>query len=176
MTVWTDPTHVVPNSKSNSTKFNTETVDNIAWLHNAWSGQFRRDGGWGLTQSVTGACQWDVADWETINMWSASPYPERLCPGLAGIWLVTAQWMWPADSTETATVQFKCQKNGATDIAIDNRDIRVGEHTYTRIVTQVSLNGIGDYINFNIWTNRGGGVLGAAHGQNYVQMTWMGSL
>ena len=144
---WTTPTHVIAHGASDSAKFNAETVDNLLYLHAAKAGRFTA--GPGAANKLTWtSIQWDTALLETPNMWASSPYPERICPGIGGLWLVTLALSWPAGDY---VGRIRLQKNGTDQVDSATVQVLGGYSTSSSLTALVELDGEGDYINAHLY-------------------------
>ena len=168
MTDWTTPTHVVNGTDLDAVKFNTETVDNLAFLHEAKAGIMSRGASLTVAPLTWTSILWDTAFIETIPMWAASPYPERICPGLAGLWLATVAVEWPAG---TDVVRTRLQRNGVDQIAADTREQLSGYSIRTAMTCQALLDGVGNYLNVHVYHNGASPI--TLSGLMQISLTWL---
>lgn len=169
MAVWTEPTDVAANSVSDSDKFNTETVENLRYLHSAKAGTFGRTGALLVPNGVLTDVDWNFAVQETVPMWDVG-FPERINPSVPGIWLFTVRLQFPLSAA--LAISVKMLQGGIT----------VGQSTVPGLTThtshvgfsaQVLLDGAGDYVTFQAWqSGEAAGV--TLNGGHRLDCTWLG--
>ena len=95
---------------------------------------------------------WDFAVENDPPMWALSPFPERIAPAQAGVYLVTCLIRWEAlVSTKSRAVRL--QKNGVDLLAQVREPILSGSTQYLSLTQVVRLNGTTDYINLHVWSD-----------------------
>jgi len=171
--IWTPPTHVENNTPIDSEKHNAEVVDNIDFLHAAKIGTLGRTGNLAVPTGTFVPVDWNFAASESIQMWSPSPYPERITPSVGGRWLVTVNIAWPPAAGGGAHT-VRMQQQGVTTVG-EGKIIGNSSYTlYTAFTAQVTLDGIGQYINFHVHQDSGSTI--TLNGGHRLDLTWLGAV
>ena len=82
-------------------------------------------------------------------MWASAPYPERICPGIGGLWLVTLALSWPAGGyVGRIRLQEERHRSGGFG---DGAKCWAATHIPPSLTALVELDGEGDYINAHLY-------------------------
>lgn len=177
MTNWTDPVNIVPNSVSDSARFNTEVLDNLRHLHTAKVCRLGRLGGTVLPHNSNYAVQWDWQVFDTIGAWSATPYPERIYPAPGGYFRVSGQFTFPAAPNDSIGFLSLSTVAGSTITTVARGTTRLsGDRSVTcNFSAIVEMDGIGEYLVCYLYQDSGGPLTLNPLQSNSFDLEWIGA-
>ena len=164
--VWTPPTHVAANGRSDSDKFNTETVDNLTHLHGQVATQWGQLAAIEVPDVTWVSVPWGFTVEDTGHTDVVDGYPERVAPLLPGYWWLNVRIQWPAGTGNRAV---RIQKNGTGALGQATRSALVTA-CYTSVTTLAQCNGTTDFLNVHVWQNSGATVTIPALLPHYFQL------
>lgn len=170
-TEWTEPVDLVDGDVSDVDAFNAQVNGNLRHLHYAKAGTFGLTGAVVIPNETFVSLEWNFAELETVSLWSASPYPERITPSVGGLWLFTVRVQWPP--TGGGAVSVRMQQQGVVTVG---QDTRVGSTftTYSTFSSIVEIDGAGDYVNFHAWQSTGNDV--TINGGHRLDCVYLGAV
>lgn len=147
---WTTPKTWVSGEAVTAAELNAQVRDNLGHLRAARHAILGMLSSPSVSASSWYTIAWEFAAVETIEVWAASPYPDRIAPSVAGYYLVQTRVTWPASTDGNRACRLLL--NGTTTVAQDTRAAISNTHnTSTQHV--VYCNGAGDYLAVQAWHN-----------------------
>ena len=156
-TQWTEPVDLVDGEVSAVDKFNAEVHENLRHVHYAKAATLGRSSNLTVPHESFTSLAWDFATLETVNLWAASPFPERITVPVAGLWLFTVRIAWPPDNG-VGVRSVRMQQQGVTTVGQDTRLAKAGYTLYSTFSAILEMDGVGSYCNFHAWQDSGGNI------------------
>jgi hypothetical protein len=172
---WTAPATYVAGQTLTAAQLNTQLRDNLLFVATAKAVSLERTSVLSVGHNSWTSVAWQVAEFETVEAWSASTNPDRITPQLAGYWLVTFK-TWFAGAAGGLRAG-RVVLNGTTTLHSDKREASSAPHTlpsYTHGL--VHLNGTTDYLTCQAYQDTGSALdLTITPGEaTSVSLAWLG--
>lgn len=120
----------------------------------------------GFVAATAVPVSWDTEQYDSDNMFVAGA-PTRLTVRTAGLYLITATWMWNSFATGYRFHQIAL--NGGGVLTRDTRNAVNGDITSAVVATQAQL-AVNDYVELVVYHNAGGTLANPAGGYCHLNM------